>query len=81
MDIGDIDKALEGLRKGLRSDGSDLVVNNLSDDSIELSLILQEDACLECIVSNDILLVMVRRALSKVMPTVPRIVLHDPRNS
>ncbi len=81
MDAGEIEKALEGVRKGLRSDGADLVVKSLSNDCIELNLVLGDNACLECIVSNDILQAMVRRALGKVVATVPRIVLHDPRSA
>ena len=81
MDLGEVEKALEGVRKGLRSDGADLVVKSFSNDSIELNLVLLDNACLECIVSNDILMAMVRRALGKVVSTAPRIVLNDPRTS
>ena len=81
MNTVDVEKALEGLQKGLRSDGAELAVKSASNDCIELNLILKEDACLECIVGSDILQAMVRRALSKVIPTVPKIVLHDPRSA
>ncbi len=79
MNIGDVEKALEGVRKGLRSDGADLVVNAASDECIELSLVVKEDTCLECIVSNDIMLTKVRMVLGKTIPGAPKIVLHDPR--
>ncbi len=79
MNLGDIEKALEGLRKALRSDGADLIVNTASDECIELSLILQDDTCLECIVSSEMLLAKVRIVLSKIVPALPKIVLHDPR--
>ena len=81
MDALEIEKALEGLRRALKSDGADLVVSSLSDDCIDLSLVLQENACLECIVSGEMLLAKVRIVLSKVFPFLPKIVLHDPRSS
>ena len=80
MNLADAEGALEGLRRGLRSDGADLVVNSLSDDCIELSLIFESDACLECIVSSELLLAKIRIVLSKISPILPKIVLHDPRD-
>ena len=81
MDIMEIEKALEGLRTGLRKDGADLVVSHLSTGSIELSLILKNDTCLGCIVDTDLLLAMVRLALGKSFPQMTKVVLHDPRSS
>ena len=81
MDLAEMEKALEGIRIGLKKDGADLVVNSINNDCIELSLIVQPGACLECIVSSDILLAKVRLVLSKIVQIVPRIMLHDPRNS
>lgn len=79
MGIEEVEKGLEGLRKGLRADGADLLVRNVSEECIELSLVLGENACLECIVSADILAAKVRMTLGKVLPQVPKILLHDPR--
>jgi hypothetical protein len=81
MDLLDVEKALENVRIGLKRDGADLVVNSSNDEGIELSLIIENSACLECIVSNEILIAKVQRSLSKVVSTVPRVVIHDPRNS
>ena len=81
MELVNIESALAGLRKGLRSDGADLVVNSLSDDCIELSLILQDNTCMECIVDPELLLTIVRTTLGKAVPNLPKIVFHDPRSS
>lgn len=80
MSAEQVQKALEGLCKGLRSDGADLVVDSANEENIELSLILKENACLECIVPIDVLQSHVRIVLSKAFEKLPQIVLHDPRN-
>ncbi len=81
MNIAEVEKGLEGLRKGLKADGADLLVQNLDEACIELSLVLGESACLECIVSTEILTAKVRTALGKILPQVPKILLHDPRKT
>ena len=81
MNAESIDKALEGLRTGLRQDGADLMVDRVSSDCVELSLIFRNNTCLECIVGTEILLAKVRLVLSKALPQVPNVVLHDPRCS
>ena len=81
MEQNDVEKALEGLRVGLRKDGADLNVNSVAGDCIDLSLIFKESTCQDCIVGTDLLLAKIRLALSKALPQVPKIVLHDPRRS
>ena len=77
MNREEIEKALEGLKRGLS--GGELVITSFRQDCIELSLVMQNGACQECIVSKDILLAKVRMVLSKVVPVLPKIVLYDPR--
>ncbi len=79
MDVQGVERALEGLRAGLRIDGADLIVNSVSTDCVDLSLVLKENACPECIVDSEMLLTKVRLILNKVLPQLPRVVLHDPR--
>lgn len=79
MNSGEVEKALDSLRKGLKKDGADLVVQNVDESCIELNLVLVESSCLECIVSAEILVAKARMALGKVFPKVPKIFLHDPR--
>ena len=81
MDVEGLEKALEGLRVGLRSDGADLIVNSVSADCIDLSLIFTQKECPECIVSGEMLLAKVRLILGKVFPQLPKLVLHDPRST
>ena len=78
MDLVNVEKALEGLRGALKKDGADLIVKSADEDRIELSLVLGEGACLDCIVGGEILTAKIKIALSKVFPQVPKIELHDP---
>ena len=80
MNFAEAAGALDGLRTSLKSDGADLAVKSVSNDSIELSLIFRDTTCKECIVGSDLLAAKVRIALGKVFPQVPKIVIHDPRN-
>ena len=81
MDVEGVEKALAGLRVGLKSDGADLIVNSVSADCIELSLVFEGNECPECIVGAEMLLAKVRLLLGKVFPQLPRLVLHDPRST
>jgi hypothetical protein len=74
-----INKALEGLRKGLRQDGADIKVERVSRDCVELSLIFRNHACLECIVESEVLLAKVRMVLGQAFPEISKILLRDPR--
>ncbi len=80
MNLGDVEKALEGLRSCLKKDGADLVIQTVDGDRIELALVLGESSCLECIVGSEMIIAKARMALSKIAPNVPEILLHDPRN-
>jgi len=79
VDMIVVEKGLEGLRKGLKADGADLLILKAKEECIELRLVIGGDACLECIVSADILTAKVKMALGRVLSHVPQIVLHDPR--
>lgn len=81
MDVAEVERALQGLRVGLQSDGADLIVNSASADCIDLSLTFTAHECPECIVGTEMLLAKVRMVLGKVFPQLPRLVLHDPRNA
>ena len=81
MELADVEKALEGLRLGLRRDGADLNVHSVGGDCVDLSLIFKDSTCQECIVGTDLLLAKIRLALGKALTQVPKVVLHDPRRS
>lgn len=80
MDLVDVEKALEGLRTGLKQDGADLIVKNINNDCVELTLFMSDATCKECIVSKEILLAKIKIVLGKIFPKVPRIILNDPRS-
>ena len=79
MNIDELERAIDGLRKGLQNDGADLVIDNINDDHIEIRLILKEHACRECIVGRDVLIILVETALRQVVPAHINILLNDPR--
>lgn len=81
MHIEEVEKAIESFRTSLRKSGADLIINRADRDCIELSLIFGKDTCLECIVNSEILLAQAKIILGKVLPQVPKILLHDPRSS
>ncbi len=80
MDLVSVEKALQGLRTGLKQDGADLLVKSINDDCIEVNLVMSDATCRECIVNKEILLAKIKIALGKISPKAPRIVLNDPRS-
>jgi Fe-S cluster biogenesis protein NfuA len=70
----DIERALETLRPGLRSDGFDLGLQELLPGG-EAVICLQAlpAACLECLVPDDVLLQIVNQAIRKHAPGVGQV--------
>ncbi len=80
MTVEDVRNALEGLCKGLRSDGADLVIDRATPDQVEMTLVVKDETCMKCIVDHQMLLSWIRVALKRANLQVPDILLHDPRS-
>ena len=69
------------LRQILKSDGADLVLTDFKNDTAEISLIIEPDACRECILGSDMLIEMLKDSLSEEFPHLKHIKLNDPREN
>lgn len=77
-----VEQSLESLRAGLAGDGADLSVTGWpSAGEVEISLVLQPDACADCIVSTDMLHTMIDGVVRQAAPEIDQIRVSDPRAS
>ncbi len=75
-----IETVLNKMRIGLNQDGGDLVLKNWANGTVELDLVLSENACLHCIVDSRMMIANLEHRLKKVLSNVNRVVINDPRN-
>lgn len=77
--LPDIEAALEPLRQSLRPDGADLAIEEFGGGAVTVQLQLQSDACLECIVSAEILEGIMTHQLESAGMRGTSVTLKDPR--
>ncbi|WP_019153097.1 NifU family protein [Robertmurraya massiliosenegalensis] len=58
-------EALEMFRKTLQADGADLQVRNVDSENITMELVIQDETCLDCIVSKSIMSNIIESQLKK----------------
>ncbi|ACM04559.1 MULTISPECIES: hypothetical protein [Thermomicrobium] len=72
-----IDRALDRIREGLAPDGFELRVERVTDEGIvELVLQALPDACLDCLVPDQLLDAMLRQAIAPVYPALREVRLE-----
>lgn len=77
--LGDVDRALAGLREGFQADGADLEVLSVEDGVARVRLVITEETCLECIVPGHILREVVAASVRQACPDLRRVEVEDPR--
>lgn len=65
VDRNVVDTALEMLRPGLASDGFELHVGTLTEGGVQVVLEATPEACLDCLVSDDMMVQMIDAAIRK----------------
>ncbi|MGG0719505.1 NifU family protein [Robertmurraya massiliosenegalensis] len=58
-------EALDMFRKTLQADGADLQVRNVDSENITMELVIQDETCLDCIVSKSIMSNIIESQLKK----------------
>jgi hypothetical protein len=75
VDRNTVDVALDSLRPGLNSDGFELLPGELSGSSVEVVLAARPDACLDCLVPEDLMVAMIEAAIRDIDPSVGSVTL------
>lgn len=77
-----VEQALVDLRTGFADDGADLRVSAWpTPTSVEVSLVLGPDACLDCIVPKNLLEPMVSGTIRAAVPEIDTVTINDPREA
>lgn len=76
MDSSTIEAALEDLRPALQADGFELLLESVEDDgSVMVGLQAKPDACLDCLVPDDMLVQIIETSIKDRTPDVSRVIL------
>jgi Fe-S cluster biogenesis protein NfuA len=74
IDSSAVESALDELRPGLGSDGFDLRVGSIApDNAVEVILAALPDACLDCLVPDELMVNMLEDAIRRQDPAVSRV--------
>lgn len=73
-----VDSGLAPLRTGLNADGADLQITSSGLTDIEVSLILTDETCQECIVPKDVMKTIITNIVAQVSPDID-VTYIDPR--
>jgi hypothetical protein len=72
-----LEQALDVLRPGLDSDGFELTVENIGDDgSISVALTATPEACMDCLVPDEMMVDMIKGVMQDLEPSVQSVVLN-----
>jgi len=72
-----LEQALDALRPGLDSDGFELTVENIGDDgSISVALTATPEACMDCLVPDEMMVDMIKGVMQDLEPSVQSVVLN-----
>ncbi len=75
--LQEIDRALDQIRAGLAPDGFELRIERVTDDGVvELVLQALPDACLDCLVPDQLLHAMLQQAIAPVYPELREVRLE-----
>jgi Fe-S cluster biogenesis protein NfuA len=70
-----VEEALTELRPSLAADGFDLKVDSLSGDEVEVGLVALPDACMDCLVPDDMMVRILETSIRRRWPEVGKVVL------
>lgn len=70
-----IENALTQLRPSLAADGFDLQLDGVVEDEVRIGLVAKPDACLDCLVPDEMLVQILETSIRKQYPTLGHVVL------
>lgn len=71
-----IDEALDSLRPGLDADGFELSLEDVATDgAVHVGLMFTPDACMECLVPDELMVQMLEEAIRGTYPEMSHVVL------
>jgi hypothetical protein len=79
MDIQAVNALIDPLRQGFQADGADIAVDEATDRSVTLRLVVTEHTCLDCISPKALLDRILEAAIRKDFPQLEHFRLIDPR--
>lgn len=72
-----LEEALDVLRPGLDSDGFELSVEEIGDDGrISVALTATPEACMDCLVPDEMMVDMIKGVMQELEPGVQSVVLN-----
>ncbi len=72
-------EALAGVRDLVAADGGDILVASTTDDSVQLTLVLESAACAECVMPRSFLETVALDMMKPALPGLTRVAIDDPR--
>lgn len=75
MEATAVETALQNLRPGLAADGFDLRLESIAGGAVEVVLEAKPDACLDCLVPEEMLVSILETAIRDQDPSLDRVVL------
>jgi Fe-S cluster biogenesis protein NfuA len=70
-----VEQALTDLRPSLAADGFDLKIDSLTGDEVSVGLVAKPDACMDCLVPDDMLVQILETSIRKRYPALAGVVL------
>ena len=70
-----VEQALTELRPSLAADGFDLKIDSLTGDEVSVGLVAKPDACMDCLVPDDMLVQILETSIRKRYPALAGVVL------
>lgn len=77
----ELSEAIDSLRVGFNADGADLLVEEATEDSAVVRLVITDQTCLSCIVPYDTLRFIITGTVTKHFPQIKSVEVIDPRRT
>lgn len=71
-----VEEALTELRPSLAADGFELKVDSLAGDDVEVGLVALPDACMDCLVPDDMMVGILETSIRRRWPEVGKVTLN-----
>jgi Fe-S cluster biogenesis protein NfuA len=79
MELAVVDAGLAPVRSILQSDGGDIELVSVDDDTVVLRLIVEDANCAECVLPRDMLEMVALDLMKPLIPGLLSVRIEDPR--
>jgi hypothetical protein len=73
-------EAIKEVRDTLQADKADLLVDSVAGDAANVSIVISDEACADCILPKDLLAEMLLMVTQEHCPEIRNIEVYDPRD-